>query len=116
MEHFAGNTADITLKHQHKWGCPFYILDARLQNISTSRLLKWDLRVCAVIYCGRSEFHTILVAMIPNPLNGHISNEYHYILNHVLLTLPFIQICSIIKNWADLVQLRFLESNPEILI
>ena len=40
MEKFAGTTTDITIKNHHIWGCPVYVMDARLQgNIAV--LLKW---------------------------------------------------------------------------
>ena len=31
MERFTGETTYITLKNHHIWGCPVYVLDARLQ-------------------------------------------------------------------------------------
>ena len=30
MEKITGKTTDITLKNHHIWGCPVYLLDARL--------------------------------------------------------------------------------------
>ena len=40
MEKFAGTTTYINLKNYHTWGCPVYLLGARLQG-SISGLLKW---------------------------------------------------------------------------
>ena len=31
MEKFLGTTTEITPKNHHTWGCPVYVLDARLQ-------------------------------------------------------------------------------------
>eukprot|EP00957_Ditylum_brightwellii_P190204 14478415-Ditylum_brightwellii.AAC.1 len=45
-----------TLTDQHTWGCPVYILDARLQDQSGS-LPKWDPRSCLGIYLGPSNVH-----------------------------------------------------------
>ena len=40
MEKFEGTTIDITIKNHHTWGCPVYILDARLQG-NIAGLPKW---------------------------------------------------------------------------
>ena len=41
METFSGKTIDITLKNHHTWGCPVYVLDARLPG-NIARLPKWE--------------------------------------------------------------------------
>ena len=73
-------TTDITLKHKHIWWVPVYVLDSRLQNTKTSGLTKRDPRPQVGIYLGNSRFHTSYVALILNPLTGHISTQYHVIL------------------------------------
>ena len=32
MEKFPGNKTYITLKYQHRWGCPVYVLAASIQK------------------------------------------------------------------------------------
>ena len=85
METFDGTTTDITLEYHQKWGCLVYMLDARLQNLNTTGLPKWDLHASMRIYLGNSPFHTSLVELISSPLNGHISPQYHVIFDDVLL-------------------------------
>ena len=40
MEKFSSTTTDISIKNNHTWGCPVYVLDEILQG-SIAGLPKW---------------------------------------------------------------------------
>ena len=51
MVKFVGTKVDINLNNYHKWGCPVFDLDARLQ-VTTTGIQKWEPRSCEGIYLG----------------------------------------------------------------
>ena len=104
METFAVNTTYVTLKHQYTWGCPVYVIEARLQNANIHGLPKWDIRLCTVIYLGHSHFHSRLVALILNPLTGTVSPQYYVVFHDGFLTFLFMLEGSISLNWVELFQ------------
>ena len=52
MGKFEGKLVYITLKHQHIWGCPVYMINDWLQNSTVAGLYKWNLCACVVIFLG----------------------------------------------------------------
>ena len=59
-------TIDITLKHQHLWSCPVYMLGTWIKNPNITDLPKWDPPACLVIYLGHSHVHESSVALLLN--------------------------------------------------
>ena len=60
-----GNTTRI--KDFHTFGCPCYILDARLQSAGGAGPPKWDPRARLGIYAEHSPHHAGSVALVLNP-------------------------------------------------
>ena len=67
MEYSSFTIIGITLKHQHKWGCPVYVLDDRLQNSNITGLPKWDTHAHVVIYLGHAYFHASSLNLVLKP-------------------------------------------------
>ena len=90
IENFECTTTDISLKNHHTWGCPVYVLDARLQeNISV--ITKQETRLRAGIYPSKSTFHAGPVALVLNPETGHVSNKFHVVFDDGFSTVPFMR-------------------------
>eukprot|EP00957_Ditylum_brightwellii_P053332 4043074-Ditylum_brightwellii.AAC.1 len=64
------------LTEHHPWGCPVYILDARLQDRSGS-VPKWNPWARLGIYLGPSCVHAGNVHLVFNPRTGHVSPQFH---------------------------------------
>lgn len=60
------------IKHFHTFGCPLYILDARLQNAGGTGLPKWDPCSRLGIYLGHSLSHAGSVALVLNPADPDV--------------------------------------------
>ena len=74
------------LKHFHTFGCPVYILDARLQYSGGGGPLKWDSRARLGIYLGHSPSHAGSVALVLNPRTSLVSPQYHVVIDDDFLT------------------------------
>ena len=63
-EEFGGiDRSTIGAENFHTWGCPVYVLDAKLQSGSIGPP-KWESRGRVGIYLGHSPFHTGNVALV----------------------------------------------------
>ena len=103
VENFSVTTTDITPKNHHTWGCPLYVLDARLKG-NIAGLTKWESPSCAKIYLGRSPFHAVSVALVLNPSTGYVSPKFHMVFDDEFSIVPFMREGTIHPNWTDLVQ------------
>ena len=65
------------LYRAHVWGCPVFVLDAKLQD--GKKLPKWNRRARMGQFLGFSRQHSSLVAMVRNLHTGHISPQYHVV-------------------------------------
>ena len=63
------------LLRAHVWGCPTYVLEAKLQD--GKKLPKWNRRARMGQFLGFSRQHSSLVAMVRNLHTGHVSPQYH---------------------------------------
>ena len=72
MDNFSMITMDITLKRQHILVFPFYLLDNRFQNVNMIGFPKFYIHSCTGIYLGHLPFRAISVALILDPVNGHL--------------------------------------------
>jgi hypothetical protein len=59
------------------WGCPVYVLDAKLQD--GVKLPKWDPRTRRGAFLGWSAQHASNAALVLNINTGHISPQYHVV-------------------------------------
>jgi len=97
-----GNTHQIELIELHTWGCPCYVLDARLQS-GTSMAPKWDPRSRLGIYLGHSPCHAGTVALVLNPSTLHVSPQFHVAFDDTFATVPYLASSEIPPVWSDIV-------------
>ena len=83
---FSGPTTDITLKNYQAWDCPVYVLDVIFQG-EISGLPKCGPHSHAGIYFGHSSFNAVSVALVINPATGHVSHQFHLVLDDVFSTV-----------------------------
>ena len=79
IELFANVKRRTHIQDYHTFGCPAYVLDARLCN--EGRVPKWNPRARRGIYLGMSPEHASNVALIYNPSTGYVSPQYHVVYN-----------------------------------
>ena len=86
---FSGTTGVTTrLNNFHTFGCPVYILDARLQSAGGPGPPKWDPRSCLGIYVGHSLLLAGSVALVLNPKTGLVLPQYHVVFDDNFSTVP----------------------------
>ena len=86
IELFTGVTQKMsTLKNEHTWGCPAYVLDPKLQD--GKKLPKWDFRTRQGQYLGKSSKHASSIGLIRNLKTGFISPQFHVIYDHKFETV-----------------------------
>ena len=96
--------ASTRLNNFHTFGCPAYILDARLQDGGGPGAPKWEPRSRLGIYVGHSPFHAGSVALVLNPKTGLISPQFHVVFDDNFSTVPHLRSGTVPKNWAQLVE------------
>ena len=96
-----GNITNITAFHT--FGCPVFVLDARLQS-GISAIPKWEPRSRLGIYVGHSPVHAGTVALVLNPRTGHVSPQFHVIIDDLFTTVPSMASGTVPPNWAQLVE------------
>ena len=65
LELLTGHRTDYSdLRHGHVWGCPVFVLDAKLQD--GKKLPKWNHRARMGQFLGFSDTHSSLVAIVWN--------------------------------------------------
>ena len=72
----------------HTFGCPCFVLDARLQS-GLGTVPKWEPRSRLGIYVGHSPAHAGTVALVLNPRTGHVSPQFHIVFDDLFTTVPF---------------------------
>ena len=92
------------LKHFHTFGCPVYVLDARLQDSGGGGPPKWDPRARLGIYLGHSPAHAGSVALVLNPKSGLISPQFHVVFDDDFSTVPSLRAGEMPSNWSQLVE------------
>lgn len=101
---FAGSEARVTIKDYHPFGCPVFVLDAKLQNSGGAGAPKWDPRARSGIYLGHSPLHASSVALVLNPKTLHVSPQYHVVFDDEFTTVPYMRDGVIPPNWKELVK------------
>ena len=69
------NHADLL--RTHVWGCPVYVLEARLQD--NQKIPKWNRRARMGQFLGYSRQHSSTVALVRNLHTGYVSPQYHVV-------------------------------------
>ena len=101
---FSNTTGSSTrLSHFHTFGCPVYILDARLQSVGGGGPPKWDPRARLGIYLGHLPLHAGSVALVMNPKTGLVSPQFHLVFGDNFETVPHLRSGTVPDNWSDLV-------------
>ena len=101
---FFGIDGDIIEpKMFHTFGCPCFIVDARLQS-GLITVPKWELRSRLGIYVGHSPAHAGTVALVLNPRTGHVSPQFHVVFDDLFTTVPFMNKSQLPPNWAELIK------------
>eukprot|EP00957_Ditylum_brightwellii_P049245 3736924-Ditylum_brightwellii.AAC.1 len=91
------------LTDHHPWGCPVYILDARLQDRSGS-VSKWDPRARLGKCLGPSCVHTSNVHLVLNPRTSHVSPQIHVFFDDAFSTVPYLRSGTVPVLWKELVE------------
>ncbi len=69
----------------HVWGCPVYVLEAKLQN--DQKLPKWNRMACLGQFVGFSDEHSSMVANVRNLTTGYISPQFHVVFDDLFETV-----------------------------
>ena len=86
LELLTGIHSDFSdLRRAHVWGCPVFVLDAKLQD--GKKLPKWNRRARMGQFLGFSRSHSSLVAMVRNLHTGHVSPQYHVVFDDKFETI-----------------------------
>ena len=102
-ENFA-STDDLTgtrLEHFHPFGCPVYVLDAKLQS-GVSKIPRWDPRSRIGVYLGHSPHHAGSVSLVLNLTTGHVSPQYHVVFDDDFSTVENLRLGTVPTNWTEL--------------
>jgi hypothetical protein len=65
------------LMQVHVWGCPVYVLEAKLQD--GKKLPKWNRRARMGQFLGFSKKHSSTIALVRNLHTGYVSPQYHVV-------------------------------------
>ena len=65
------------LLRTHVWGCPVFVLDAKLQD--GAKIPKWNRRARKAQFLGYSDEHSSMVACCRHLDTGHVSPQYHVV-------------------------------------
>ena len=84
------------LSNFHTFGCPVYILDARLQSVGGVGPPRCDPRAYLGICLGHYTSHAGSVELVMNPKSGLVSPQFHLVFDDIFETVPHI--------WAGTVQ------------
>ena len=86
LERLTNTKADHKdLLRSHVWGCPTFVLDARLQD--GKKIPKWNKRSRLGQFLGYSDEHSSLVANVRHLTTGHVSPQYHVVFDELFQTV-----------------------------
>ena len=109
---FTGANSLPPMSQQHPWGCPVYVLEAKLQD-NPKRIPKWDPRAQLGIYLGHLPLNAGLVALVLNPGTGHVSHLYYLVFDDDFTTVRHLRGGTVPRNWRDLVLSSSFSSTDE---
>jgi hypothetical protein len=73
------------LLHCHVWGCPVFVLEAKLQN--DQKLPKWNQQTQMGQFIGFSDKHSSLVANVHHLSTNFISPQFHVVFDDLFKTV-----------------------------
>ncbi len=88
------------LSPYHPFGCPAYVLDARLQG--GSKIPRWEPRSRIGVYLGHSPHNANNMALILNLATGYVSPQYLVVYDDNFPTVDCIQMERPPPNWPIL--------------
>ena len=88
------------LQRVRVFGCPAYVLDARLQD--GKKIPKWEPRARSGMFLGFSSQHSSTVGLILNLKTGAISPQYHVVYDELFTTVTSDMEIDLDENWLDL--------------
>ena len=91
------------LSNFHTFGCPVYILDARLQSVGGGGPPKWNPQNRLGIYLGHYPSHAGSVALVVNPKSGLVYPQFNLVFDDNFETVPHLRAGTVLENWAELV-------------
>jgi hypothetical protein len=91
----------IRLEHFHPFGCPIYVLEAKLQS-GVSKIPRWDPRSRLGVYLGHSPFHAGSVSLVLHLTTGHVSPQYHVVFDDDFSTVENLRLGTVPTNWTEL--------------
>jgi len=107
MSKFSGVPCDeLPVSHAHTFGCPCYVLDARLQS-GLVKPPKWEPRSDLWIFVGNSPIHAQSVALVLNPISGLVSPQFHVVFDDHFQTLNGLHTNSVPSSWSTLCKENF---------
>jgi hypothetical protein len=112
-EIFTGVKDRSRLKDFHTFGCPVFVLEARLQ--AGHKIPKWEPRSRMAIYLGRSPHHATNVPLVMNIATGLVSPQFHVVYDDHFSTTQSFETNTLPPNWIHLFQERsdnVLADNP----
>ena len=92
----------LRLQDFHTFGCPYYVLDSRLQT-DPKGVPKWEPRARVGIYLERSSSHTSNVALFLNPKTGLVSPQFRVVFDDDFTTVLYLRKGNVPQNWKLLV-------------
>ena len=90
------------LRRARVFGCPTYVLDARLQD--GKKIPKWHPRARTGMFLGFSGEHSSLVGLVLNIKTGHISPQFHVVYDERFETVASDKKVDLTETWIDLWQ------------
>jgi hypothetical protein len=112
-EIFAGTKDRNRLADFHTFGCPVFVLEARLQ--AGHKIPKWEPRSRMAVYLGRSPQHASNVPLVMNIKTGLVSPQYHVVFDDHFTTTQCLATNVLPAHWKLLFQERsenVLADNP----
>lgn len=73
------------LLRSHVWGCPAFVLEAKLQD--GQKLPKFDRRARMGQFLGFSDEHSSMVGLVRNLRTNHISPQFHVVYDDLFTTI-----------------------------
>ena len=86
------------LSQFNTFGCPIYIMDARLQSVGGGGPSNWDPRARIGIYLGHPPSHAGSVALVMNPKTGLVSSQFHLVFDDNIETVPHLRAGTVSEN------------------
>jgi hypothetical protein len=105
-EKFSGAPSTFTtdVSQYHPFGCPAYVLDARLQG--GNKIPRWEPRSWVGVYLVHSPYHANSIALILNLTTGHVFLQYHVVYDDNFTTVDSLKLGTVPTNWPDLYSTR----------